>query len=600
MDNLGKILFDQLRVFGGDKNEDAEGWIQILEAALLEWFPLPQITVKKEPASDGPTKVGNDVEVVDVLLTQGHFLLICQKLKDMALTWFRMVWLAETQAKKMLLSALVLSFRKKFCDSNQKSVRLGAFYGRTQKPTESVLKYNDAVVALAMSCDIDQKSLLVKFVQGLRPEIAVELDIFNPKDMVDALRLAIAIEKRLAHVELVNVTATARQIRCHNCGGSGHKFKDCSKPKKKKDVCDKCKGSHPTDKCRVTCYNCKEAGHKKANCPLLDKLNCVVINMLCVGGSDPAMVSSAVPQLCLNCSKYHRNCCPCLVPVDTRLLSSEVTIGGVTLNSLLDTGATRSFLKLDALRCLESKSIDVKLTKTNVQAISFSGNRVPIMGSKSLDVVVGSKTCLVDFLVVEKSDYPMVLGMDSLRDFSLVPAVNAISAAPDPRLVVAPDVLEMSDGSYQVASAVGDVNYRLTSLVQNLRIHPIVHKSRLFPWKSRGFKFKEVEVAELDPGLPSSGLWSIQPPIDVPCDSEHVEFEDSGDSVEPEYVVQKILEHKKDTNGYQFLTMYVGDDVDSASWQKPSMFYDIDGAVNIAFKKYCNAVGLRIKSLGGK
>src|SRR5690348_15969176 len=84
--NPGKLLFDDLKVFGGAEAEDAATWIGMLEHALLRWL-----------AEDSHNLILGEVEMF----------VIQKKLKDVALTWSR-AWWNEMKTKAMTKKDLPL------------------------------------------------------------------------------------------------------------------------------------------------------------------------------------------------------------------------------------------------------------------------------------------------------------------------------------------------------------------------------------------------------------------------------------------------------------------------------------------------------------
>ena len=53
-----------------------------------------------------------------------------------------------------------------------------------------------------------------------------------------------------------------------------------------------------------------------------------------------------------------------------------------------------------------------------------------------------------------------------------------------------------------------------------------------------------------------------------------------------EYVVDKILRHRRRGRGYQFLTLMKGDPTHEAEWQPMRDFIDKDGTMNAKFLEY--------------
>lgn len=464
----GKILFDALKPFGGKQSEDALGFIEQLEASMSRW-------------------IMNDEK--PVVIGEVEMRIINMKLTGTALTWSHNWWAGEKQAivdkewdidallvvpntpapkpssyvkggsrkkgkdeeeeaaadsnlepkervlkKGPPLKKFVIAFKKEYCSLALASVRLGAFFSRNQKPGESVLEYNDALLQLcsASAGRIDPGMLFVKFTTGVREDIKADLDVMQPNDLNDALKLAIAIERKLTLADAkVNATRrTSSQTVCDRCGGKNHYVKDC-KVDKNSLKCTKCgKIGHIEKVCRsklktkpIVCFNCREEGHKKVNCPLLQKeRKSEIINALNDGSVDvPDVLKN--PWLCSNCHKYHTVACPCLKSIDSRLISTEVVINDVNINSLVDCGSTCAIMDYMVACCLNAV---IEPCSNTLKA--FNGAVSAIVGTTSFTVVAPStgKSCEVKFYVSKETDYPVLLGMDCLRALGFITDADLI------------------------------------------------------------------------------------------------------------------------------------------------------------------------------
>jgi len=59
-----------------------------------------------------------------------------------------------------------------------------------------------------------------------------------------------------------------------------------------------------------------------------------------------------------------------------------------------------------------------------------------------------------------------------------------------------------------------------------------------------------------------------------------------------EYIVEKILNHRKKGKGYQFLTLWKGYPEHDATWQKTSDFIDSSGNKNGIWQEYISDIGI--------
>lgn len=81
--NPGKLLYDEIKLFGGEINEDAISWADTMMPAMTRWL-----------GQEGCDLVLGDVEMR----------LIEKKLKDVALTWARSWWMrSRPKVKKILI-----------------------------------------------------------------------------------------------------------------------------------------------------------------------------------------------------------------------------------------------------------------------------------------------------------------------------------------------------------------------------------------------------------------------------------------------------------------------------------------------------------------
>ena len=96
--NPAKMLYDDVKAFGGDVNEDALTWIEKIVPALCRWLG------------------GEDAQ--DVVLAEFVIQMIQRKLKDMALTWCRSWWLKHKPRGPVLIPVKKEPLKKKDLDDS--------------------------------------------------------------------------------------------------------------------------------------------------------------------------------------------------------------------------------------------------------------------------------------------------------------------------------------------------------------------------------------------------------------------------------------------------------------------------------------------------
>ena len=114
-------------------------------------------------------------------------------------------------------------------------------------------------------------------------------------------------------------------------------------------------------------------------------------------------------------------------------------------------------------------------------------------------------------------------------------------------------------GPFSVLELIGKNAVRL-QLPSNLRIHPVVHVVHTAPFHSQPHDICQPVQPRPDPVPSSSG--------------------------EMQYVVEKLVGHRKRGLGYQWLTMTKGAPRHEAAWQPTRDFVDADGTLTSAFHDY--------------
>jgi len=119
-------------------------------------------------------------------------------------------------------------------------------------------------------------------------------------------------------------------------------------------------------------------------------------------------------------------------------------------------------------------------------------------------------------------------------------------------------------GPFMIKELIGKNALRL-DLPEHFKIHPVVHVIHTMPFKEQPEDIRQ-EVAPRPEPIPT-----IQ-----------------GE----EYIVEKILGHRKKGRGYQFLTLWKGYPNHDATWQKTADFIDHRGNKNVIWQDYLRQNGI--------
>lgn len=158
------------------------------------------------------------------------------------------------------------------------------------------------------------------------------------------------------------------QIRCYNCGTSGHHAKNCVKKSYGKK-----------------CFNCNKFGHEAKNCE----------------GKRKSKIESDAKQT-VN-----------LVNVSTMSVLKNIEINKVNFRALMDTGSTVSLLREDAFKRLK----DYKLIPSSRTFFGFGGGESETLGYFQTIVRIDNEEYSLTFYVVqyESINVEAVIGRDILE-----------------------------------------------------------------------------------------------------------------------------------------------------------------------------------------
>lgn len=101
----------------------------------------------------------------------------------------------------------------------------------------------------------------------------------------------------------------------------------------------------------------------------------------------------------------------------------KVSVLGITLLGLLDSGASRTFLGSKGWNLIKTLGLQIHGRKTNVSVAS--GERCESVGNVSLPITVEGKLVVIDVVVVPELPHFLILGIDFWRQIGLVPNLRS-------------------------------------------------------------------------------------------------------------------------------------------------------------------------------
>ena len=92
----------------------------------------------------------------------------------------------------------------------------------------------------------------------------------------------------------------------------------------------------------------------------------------------------------------------------------KINIEDRTVNTLFDTGATRSVMSADTFKILKLKDKDL-ITKNIPQVVGANGTSLGAIGQITCEIKIGKKECKQTFLVCQNLKRNLILGVDSTQ-----------------------------------------------------------------------------------------------------------------------------------------------------------------------------------------
>jgi hypothetical protein len=154
----------------------------------------------------------------------------------------------------------------------------------------NIEEYNNKFVNLFMTIgDITEEDAIVRYITGLKPNTATMVEVQDPKDLEEAMRLAVVFEKKFQiqatrnrdfkrtttnfqntnnNVNNIKLTHNPQKQNTHTSfKPSSSNFSHSSQPHSRSFVgSNSGSTSRNSDKPKVTCFKCGEEGHIKRDC----------------------------------------------------------------------------------------------------------------------------------------------------------------------------------------------------------------------------------------------------------------------------------------------------------------------------------------------
>ena len=351
-------------------------------------------------------------------------------------------------------------FIQHFRHPNALQMRIDELTQIRQKPAESIREYLDRFASLVrLSHQPDDSPLLVSyFRRGLanaevKRAIDLREDIRNPfanyRDISDAALFCEAqLQRRTmdekSHKSPAPHASPPGRFKCdHHGENATHPTKDCIVLNRKKT--DATKSSSPTQapsssmkpaasapyKQPVVCYKCNKEGHLANRCPQSSVPSSSSSHStapkstgksVSFAGLDGVEVDDDDPDLTAFIESFAKLNKDQATPYPSELFI-PVTIAETTIKALIDTGATRSYLK-------QSIADDLNLPRYPTSSKVRLGDRSLIpMTSKTEDIFLkaNDRTVSCQLGILPDLLHDMIMGRDIMFQFGI-----SISGLPDP------------------------------------------------------------------------------------------------------------------------------------------------------------------------
>ncbi|XP_073064083.1 uncharacterized protein [Primulina eburnea] len=271
---------------------------------------------------------------------------------------------------------------------------------------EYTLKFEEGCMFVPFIAEND-KDKGEHFLRGLKPEIRRDVHmakVITYQDIVERALLAEHDEQKIEKERQLRRQAfQARGQGASTSARGGHKGKGKMEQRNKpsapssemeRPLCPKCGKPHKRE-CLVgsgRCYRCKEMGHTAQKCHL---------------SSDKGKVQGKIFTMI----KEGAN-------PDSSVISGNILISGKEALTLIDTGATHSFMSEVFMYSLPREPTIMPL---QFNIILPSGDEIcPTSILKACPVQIGSRLLYTDFIVIPMVAFDVILGMDWLYAYHAV------------------------------------------------------------------------------------------------------------------------------------------------------------------------------------
>ena len=374
-----------------------------------------------------------------------------------------------------------------------------AFKNTIPAEGESVSQYHIRLAAIAKDCgyaadcnnQIRDQILFHCESEYLQRKLLEEGDDLTLQRTLQLASECERIEERMKNLRVttntVNKVSQSRAIRtkdprqkesdkadysCYRCGGKGHYGRDPACPARGR-TCHKCQGAdHFSSMCRTK----QKTKRKEENANQVDE--------------DDTFDKFAFTINAIN--------------LQNRL--TRVTVGGVELDVLVDTGASVSIIDQTTWKKLKSQQIECQSYKSNDTIKPYGSPSIPVIGKFDCDVTAGGITRLETFSVIEGTGEVPLLSRHASTELGLVKFdVNKVDSA---------IVEQFSD----VFEGLGRLKDRSVKLHIKDDIDPVAQPLRRTPFQIRDKVKEELdELLKLDIIEPVDGPtpW-VNPIVVVP------------------------------------------------------------------------------------
>ncbi|XP_044766752.1 uncharacterized protein K02A2.6-like [Coccinella septempunctata] len=174
--------------------------------------------------------------------------------------------------------------------------------------------------------------------------------------------------------------------------------------------CSRCGYSHPINKClayKKKCSKCGKLNHSAACCKMKN------INFIDDSNEQEG-------DFIINCiNELHQN------NNHNKDWSITLQIENIKIKLKIDTGACVNIINYKDFLDLKKKQ-NTKIVRADNKLISYTGNKIPVIGNCFLNINYRNKLYNLEFLVVKGDQYQAIIGLDTCLKLNLIKKVEAI------------------------------------------------------------------------------------------------------------------------------------------------------------------------------